>query len=803
MALSHYKINSCCKQEVEEGLFLIPGFGIVSDGVYIYNGPTFFEPITGMLFGSGYCYTVTYLGETGATLPPAFNSADITITASNSCESLECADCNLAAPPAYVVYNCCDAANTIFINLDLSGCMDPVSGTWIYTAVTIFTTFSGFEFVPGNCYSFTAVLNGVYEIGPPCTDFNIKDVGCAKLASNNQCPSCDLALHFLVFQSCCGKETLYFKGGTEFDAYLGLIEYLGIPVDGLKNVCYTVTAFPVGQEPITSMVQYNALPEPPIYVEGTSFSFVSATPTCKGSEASCPTCIPQCYTLYNCEGESFNTIIDLSFAVGSWIVIYNAPFGLSSPWLVLLNNGDCNHAVDTITFAGYAQSCRSTCYNATGFGNITYVNDDLELVTELAPLRFCSYIYPTTDPDVSIESFGPCSFDDLNGIFYCEDLCFLLTNCATDEVLVSNTQTLLNFQYQIVTIVGFDGCWEVTINEGDCKCPIPVTVLTHYERCEDCLPIVAYKFTNCDNQTLVQYSTEDWSLYVGKTVLLECGGCWFVTLIDYTPPSLQTITIVNTFNTCIACNRTYYELAPCNKVELPIYSFSDLSAYVGHTVKIDGCPTCFTIELAPEDAYLDEAVPVTVTEDFGMLDGCTACEESKPCLCSIAWPDENGDLSYIDCNGNGVANRGLDPNVPTEKLCIREWVIAREPIYFGECTISNPFADQPTYDCPPPVYPKRFIAPGYTTPSCDTAQYEKISCNAAEALYKTVLTARYGISNCCEEENEKWIIKKELIDLQAAMEPRVICTPVSSCCNNTPTCGCGCNVPTQTTCNSR
>jgi len=43
-------------------------------------------------------------------------------------------------------------------------------------------------------------------------------------------------------------------------------------------------------------------------------------------------------------------------------------------------------------------------------------------------------------------------------------------------------------------------------------------------------------------------------------------------------------------------------------------------------------------------------------------------------------------------------------------------------------------------------------------------------------MYKQVLQLRYGISNCCPEEDERYIIQKELIDLQAMIPPNE--TPV-------------------------
>jgi hypothetical protein len=112
------------------------------------------------------------------------------------------------------------------------------------------------------------------------------------------------------------------------------------------------------------------------------------------------------------------------------------------------------------------------------------------------------------------------------------------------------------------------------------------------------------------------------------------------------------------------------------------------------------------------------------------------------------------------------------------------------------------FGDCINGQCPVVPFPKRKVKPGYSTPSCDIEKYEKITCKSSEIYYKQVMRRRYGISNCCPEEEEKWLIKKELIDLDALRDPDYICTPVTSCCGQTLTsCGCGCN-QTLKTCNS-
>jgi len=114
---------------------------------------------------------------------------------------------------------------------------------------------------------------------------------------------------------------------------------------------------------------------------------------------------------------------------------------------------------------------------------------------------------------------------------------------------------------------------------------------------------------------------------------------------------------------------------------------------------------------------------------------------------------------------------------------------------FGACTQATV---QDPWTCPAPIYPRRFIRPGYFVPTCSIEKFEKITCKAAEAMYKKVLEERYGISNCCPDDDNKWLIKKELIDLAGLVDPDYVCAPIQSCCNDAPNCGC----TSVNTCNS-
>jgi hypothetical protein len=262
---------------------------------------------------------------------------------------------------------------------------------------------------------------------------------------------------------------------------------------------------------------------------------------------------------------------------------------------------------------------------------------------------------------------------------------------------------------------------EVCSTPSACDCAVSVTVTQSYDDCEDCLPIVAYKFTNCDNPSLIQYSTSDYSAYVGKTVELECGGCWIVSEINITPPSTQNPVIQYVFDNCAACKANYYKLTNCTNSEQVIYTSSQLSLPVSSPViTIKECSGCFIVEETRLPIN-----PISVTQ----LEAYSNCEECLP------------------------------PPPPAPE---------------------------------PEPLPKKFIKPGYLVPACDVEKYEKFACKSSEILYKQVLEKRYGITNCCPEGeyDQRWIIKKELADLQGLMDPNYNCTPVDTCCNKAPSCNC-------------
>lgn len=558
-------------------------------------------------------------------------------------------------------------------------------------------------------------------------------------------PCCNNTLHY-DFQPLEGIDTpaVYIYTGT--DVYKGVI---------LPDQCYTIISLEGSSE----------------YVSGLSESPVDLSLKKGCDDLKCLDC-PTCYKLYNCEdNEVIYTYSDLATNVGDFVKIFDS----LKCWYVSVNVGDCINPIEVVVNAEIPCACAINCYNITGNpSTVTYVDIDNIIHTQIGGGRICSKITPyVVGGTGSVVNLGSCVDGD------CPDVCFKFTNCQTlEELIVSNTTAILNYYVdnKIVTLNGYDGCWSIDVADT-CDCAVNVTILTAHDSCVACLPTVAYKFTNCNNQTIVKYSTDDYSSYIDKTVILDCGECWTVSLIDFIPPAVQPITILLTYDNCLECSRTYYKLTDCNIVESPIITYTDLSLFVGKVIKIKGCDACWTVETTTD------ATNASTIELIDSYDTCVECGDTAVCYCSIAWPEVNGSLSYVDCEGVTVSYTGLDPDQPTERLCVRKWLIARKPIYYGECVNGV---------CPPKEQPKRKVIPGYSVPTCDPEKYEKISCKSSEILYKSVLQKRYGISNCCPDEDDKWLIKKELIDLDGMRDPNYTCTSPSSCCGSS-TCDCGCN----------
>jgi hypothetical protein len=665
--------------------------------------------------------------------------------------------------------------------------------------------------------------------------------------------------HYVIrFTNCC-DDTDYLEYRYDGTTSYGTLVRPITLYPGFTNACYRVTIYltsdPVGLDPAPSLAYFDVVTSDP-------------EPNCIDYEL-CPDCKPKCYRLYNCDGISFpSTNPALDDVVNQYVVI--SADGESSTWFVLENTDSCTGPFnDFIVETEITPTpCPCKCYDVTGqFKLLTYIDCDGVLHETIGEtLGFCSQIRPIVNgklPNYQVTDNGLC----IDG--QCPTECYELTNCDTGEIIYSTLQSLSQYvdTNTVVQIAGYDGCWSVAESEEICDCTVNVIVVREYKSCPDCLPIIAYKLTSCENANDIKYTYQDLADYVGQYVKLEDCGCFFVELIDYQPPSITTVVILTSFMSCTECLTQYYILEDCNKILDPIYTGSDLSAYLDDIVNVQGCEGCWSIT---EVEVPINPVPVTVTNTY--VD-CPSCTPPLPCLCNriTNYSTEEKEYEYIDCDDNSVSLR-LTAGATSGKICLKRWVTDYPETdnleVFGDCVPGSDFCYEynitigsnttatlyykncsgnvesqqtitqkspyiiticgvdnqtssniyivgtgtmrfekttvcytPTLVCPI-ITPKRKIKPGYSVPTCDIDKWEKITCRASEILYKEVMRLRYGLSNCCPEDDEKWLIKKELIDLAALVDPDYICKPVQTCCNNTPTCGCGCNT-TLKTCNSQ
>jgi hypothetical protein len=595
--------------------------------------------------------------------------------------------------------------------------------------------------------------------------------------------------HYVIrFTNCC-DDTDYLEYRYDGTTSYGTLVRPITLYPGFTNACYRVTIYltsdPVGLDPAPSLAYFDVVTSDP-------------EPNCIDYEL-CPDCKPKCYRLYNCDGISFpSTNPALDDVVNQYVVI--SADGESSTLFVLENTGSCTGPFnDFIVETEITPTpCPCKCYDVTGqFKLLTYIDCDGVLQETIGEtLGFCSQIRPIVNgklPDYQVTDNGLC----IDG--QCPTECYELTNCDTGEIIYSTLQSLSQYvdTNTVVQIEGYEGCWSVKDSEELCDCPISPIVVREYESCGECLPIIAYKLTGCENPDDIKYTYQDLSLFVGEYVKVEDCGCFFVELIDFQPPSITTVVILTSFNSCTACLTQYYMLEDCNRLLDPIYTGTNLSTYLDDIVNVQGCEGCWSIT---EVEVPINPVAVTVTNTY--VD-CPSCVPVLPCMCNkmTNFSTQDKEYEYIDCNDQTVVLK-LGAGETSGKICLKVWTIDYPDTdtleIFGECSETN---TPGIYTCPI-VTPKRKIKPGYSVPTCNIDKWEKITCRASEILYKEVMRLRYGISNCCPDEDEKWLIKKELIDLAALVDPDYICKPVQSCGCPPSSCGCGCN-STLKTCNSQ
>lgn len=527
---------------------------------------------------------------------------------------------------------------------------------------------------------------------------------------------------------------------------------------------------------------------------------------------------PPCYLVVTCDGSlaPFTTDQDLSAYVGQSVVLVGSDFPETCVQVILAPpNIQCDSFTSPLTYVEDCV-CDCSCYeviaNSKGcvyidcdgnFVNTGALTGTMITIGGLNGQFPCASTTPwivgnTTNINTGvpnpfyITNIGTC----VNG--ECPDPCYELVDCDGIQDPIHTTKESLG-QYaiigQVVIIEGYpDTCWIVN-TAVDCECAIDVVVLQSYADCPTCKNPSKYKLINCADSGTIVYTSSDLSAYVGQVIIRgECPGCWLVEEIEDIPSDV-IVTVTVAYIDCVECAREYYQLVDCTGLMAPIITYTDLSAYIGSVIKLKYCPeTCWTVNITQVATNAGIVIPETEYTD------CPECLRTLPCICTTVRNDSDIalDYRYYDCDIT-VQQFTLQPGETSPKFCIRAWSIYFPDtdyiVQHGDCT----HVAQDPWECPPEVYPRRSVQPGYNTPACTADKYEKISCKSAEVYYNQVLYLRYGISSCCLEDTDKWLIKKELIDMDALRDPNWECT-ISTC--GCPPASCNCT-PLTTTCNSQ
>jgi len=639
----------------------------------------------------------------------------------------------------------------------------------------------------------TATITGLIANGVTCTlsayftSSNPYAEPCEYEITYEAPKPCLLTWPYYSLVPCCGGRGITLRPESKLDELAAeTYVYNGPDYEGLiQGQCYTVVQLFAPNEDFPDIDTYLTIPLMP---SNADINFTIAK-NCNDLQV-CPSCDPVCYTLYSCDGLWFNTISDLSAYVGTFVTINESGIPIEGTWYVMINTGNCNNPVNEITVNNPTPNpCKCRCFEVIGNAKqIIYVDCNGELKKLFGSAKFCAYTYPFvsgTSGEYQVIEGGGCT----EGV--CPVLCYELVECNTGAIITSQSQSLSQYfaTGEVLELVGHPGCWQVNSDAAqDCTCPVDVTVTVVHRDCPTCLGITAYKLTNCENLNDIKFTYDDLSEYIGQSVRTDCG-CYTVELINYQPTSTSPIVIISSFNSCLECLRIYYELRDCNRVNPSVYTYTDLSTYIGQVINIKGCDTCF--EIGETDTPINPGI-VTVTNSFL---SCIDCTPPLPCLCNrmTNYSTEDKDYQYLNCNDETV-NLKLAPGQTSGKICLKTWIVDYPDTdnleIFGECTdLQDP---KFTWECPE-TRPKRKIKPGYSVPTCDIDKWEKITCRSSEILYKEVMRLRYGMSNCCPEDDEKWLVKKELIDLAALVDPDYICKAVQSCGCPPSSCGCGCS----------
>lgn len=339
-----------------------------------------------------------------------------------------------------------------------------------------------------------------------------------------------------------------------------------------------------------------------------------------------------------------------------------------------------------------------------------------------------------------------------------------------------------------------------------------------------------YKVVDCDGILPDYITSTDLSAYVNNGYYKVCvtgtdspdwpAGCYCVSVTDNPPVTAPAFTGVfgDNFTSCADCKRICYLLVNCkDNTDTIVVTGTSLADCVGGVVVIkdcadkcwqvfeaencDGCTRevevveCYPSSILSQSCTYSHIQLFDVTTTVSIIIDNAAYVSPVLSLC-----DANAIINWLNSLGHGIFTYTIDPAPPT--LCplitisvsgLHQYdILTLDPgglnqQEFRPNCVSIP--NNPCELCSPPVVPVvpevklhiRPVVPGYKPPVCSPEYYDKVNCNYSEQVTDKMISVRYGLKACCEDDLNKWDIKKELLDLKS-IEDASFTKPLTCTC---------------------
>ena len=768
---------------------------------------------------TGFCYRVNFGQSTTLSYPVLPSNVTLANFSStqNNCFHPSCPVCDPIVPFTdryYKLIPCCDITNPLYFRVGPDMLQEGVA---VYNAII-----SGNPFFATDKYGLPAgVLDAglcysiIWELASPTsyitnsTEYNNLNVAPPNSASNftyiSQIPDCTTSIaqrlcpecepNCYTLYSCDGETPLITSYSTFLFGFIGqnIIVSSVDPNDGIVEVCVFVG------------ITLNANCTNAIDLELFDDS------------CECP-CI--CYTVIGSIKQidfvdCFGNEITLDLPISPYIFcsqVYPLAYPNSDVPLIITDSGLCEE-VEIIN----PETCDETteflcpigCYKLTDClddNNIIYSNSptllipaSLNQVVTIVGYTECWIVSPSIICDcllsVTILTISDCCLSCLPNINY------KLTSCDNLSTISYTSSDLSLYVDKVITREDCQGCWIVSEIQGNIPSDTDIVVLEEYLNCDKCYRQY-YLLEDCLGlqNDIITYT--DLSDYANKVITLGwCPEtCWEVSRAITDTEAGIISDILNSYTECIDCLTN----APC--ICSTIKNYNDIALEYKY-LDCEGILQTITLQPGKKSRRLclirwyvpepcDELI-VTITSSVGVVSNIILYQNSVnhpgPVIVNNkpTWKDAGNNLyvyydgtkwilsknftplvlpsvyttiGFINCNGDCDCPTGTwqqSSSIPNQDVYVTtEFKYTIE--YFGNCINGR---------CPAVKNKQKVIKPGYKTCACETWKYEEVSCKAAEALYKQVLQLRYGISNCCPEEDERYIVQKELIDLQCIIPP--------------------------------